>query len=312
MPTPLFTIVIPYFNRAQFLPATLESLRQLTYRPLRVLLVDNHSTDTSAALCREFAEQHSAPDFSIRLLEQPKPGAAAARNTGLAQVETPYVYFFDSDDLLSPTFFDDVAALLSQQTTSKQVDMLTLTTRMTFPDGRSVLRRPRPSTSAVEQVLTGMLSTQSVVWRTAFLRKIGGWNESVMVWNDWELGLRALLANPTMRILPHEGYHQIQQHAQSITGETFSSRLPQLLHSFSQAEQAAHNHPTILQALDGRRLILAGHIHHEGNAQEAAQLRAQVLSRRTTWRWHLFATYCFRIRKAAWQIYTLLFAAAKM
>ena len=312
MPTPQFTIVIPYFNRAQFLPATLESLRQLAYRPLRVLLVDNHSTDTSAALCREFAEQHNAPDFSIRLLEQPKPGAAAARNAGLAQVETPYVYFFDSDDLLSSTFFNDVAALLSKQTTSQQVDMLTLTTRMTFPDGRSVLRRPRPSTSAVEQVLTGMLSTQSVVWRTAFLRNIGGWNESVMVWNDWELGLRALLANPRMLTLPQEGYHEILQHAQSITGETFSSRLPQLLHSFSQAEQAAHNHPSILQALDGRRLILAGHIHHEGNPQEAAQLRAQVLSRRTTWRWQLFALYCFRIRKAAWQIYTLLFAAAKM
>lgn len=311
MPSPLFTIVIPYFNRARFLPATLESLRQLTYRPLQVFLVDNHSTDTSPALCQSFAEQHSAPDFSIRLLEKPKPGAAAARNAGLAQVETPYVYFFDSDDLLSPTFFDDVAATLSAQPNGEQVDLVALTTRMTFPSGQSVVRRPRPSVSAVRQVLTGMLSTQSVVWRTDFLRNIGGWNESVMVWNDWELGLRALLANPTMRILPQEGYHQIQQHAQSITGETFSSRLPQLLHSFSQAEQAAHNHPTILQALDGRRLILAGHIHHEGNSQEAAQLRAQVLSRRTTWRWHLFAFYCFRIRKAAWQIYTLLFAAAK-
>ena len=238
MPSPLFTIVIPYFNRAQFLPATLNSLRQLTYRPLRVLLVDNHSTDTSPALCRQFAEQHSAPDFDIHLLEEKKPGAAAARNAGLAQVETPYVYFFDSDDLLSPTFFDDVAAMLSAQPDSEEVDIVTLTTRMTFPNGQSVIRRPRPSASAVQQVLTGMLSTQSVVWRTAFLLKIGGWNESVLVWNDWELGLRALLATPRMRILPQEGYHQILQHAQSITGETFSSRLTQILHSINQAERA--------------------------------------------------------------------------
>ena len=230
----------------------------------------------------------------------------------MAQVETPYVYFFDSDDLLSPTFFDDVAAILSAQPDSEEVDIVTLTTRMTFPNGQSVIRRPRPSASAVQQVLTGMLSTQSVVWRTAFLREIGGWNESVLVWNDWELGLRALLATPRMLILPQEGYHEIQQHAQSITGDSFSSRLPHLLHSFSQAEKAARHHPSVLKALDGRRLILAGHIHHEGNPQEAAQLRAQVLSRRTSWRWHLFAFYCFRIRKAAWQIYTLLFAAAKM
>ena len=307
MPSPLFTIVIPYFNRAQFLPATLNSLRQLTYRPLRVFLVDNHSTDTSPALCRQFAEQHSAPDFDIHLLEEKKPGAAAARNAGLAQVETPYVYFFDSDDLLSPTFFDDVAAILSAQPDSEEVDIVTLTTRMTFPNGQSVIRRPRPSASAVQQVLTGMLSTQSVVWRTAFLREIGGWNESVLVWNDWELGLRALLATPRMLILPQEGYHEILQHAQSITGETFSSRLTQILHSINQAERAAQSHPTVLKALDGRRLILAGHIHHEGNPQEASQLRAQVLSRRTGWRWHLFAIYCFRIRKAAWQIYPLLF-----
>ena len=307
MTSPLFTIVIPYFNRAQFLPATLNSLRQLTYRPLRVFLVDNHSTDTSPALCRQFAEQHSAPDFDIHLLEEKKPGAAAARNAGLAQVETPYVYFFDSDDLLSPTFFDDVAAILSEQPSGQHADMVTLTTRMTFPNGQSILRRPRPSASAVQQVLTGMLSTQSIVWRTAFLREIGGWNESVLVWNDWELGLRALLATPRMRILPQEGYHQIQQHAQSITGDSFSSRLTQILHSINQAERAAQGHPTVLKALDGRRLILAGHIHHEGNPQEAAQLRAQVLSRHTSWRWHLFAIYCFRIRKAAWQIYPLLF-----
>lgn len=307
MPSPLFTIVIPYFNRAQFLPATLNSLRQLTYRPLQVFLVDNHSTDTSPALCRQFAEQHSAPDFDIHLLEEKKPGAAAARNAGLAQVETPYVYFFDSDDLLSPTFFDDVAAILSAQPDSEEVDIVTLTTRMTFPNGQSVIRRPRPSASAVQQVLTGMLSTQSIVWRTAFLREIGGWNESVLVWNDWELGLRALLATPRMRILPQEGYHQILQHAQSITGETFSSRLTQILHSINQAERAAQSYPTVLKALDGRRLILAGHIHHEGNSQEAARLRAQVLSRRTSWRWQLFAIYCFRIRKAAWQIYPLLF-----
>ena len=152
-----------------------------------------------------------------------------------------------------------------------------------------------------------MLSTQSVVWRTAFLREIGGWNESVLVWNDWELGLRALLATPRMLILPQEGYHEILQHAQSITGDSFSSRLTQVLHSINQAERAAQSHPTVLKALDGRRLILAGHIHHEGNPQEASQLRAQVLSRRTSWRWHLFAIYCFRIRKAAWQIYPLLF-----
>ena len=82
-----------------------------------------------------------------------------------------------------------------------------------------------------------MLSTQSVVWRTAFLREIGGWNESVLVWNDWELGLRALLATPRMLILPQEGYHQILQHAQSITGETFSSRLTQILHSINHAEE---------------------------------------------------------------------------
>ena len=307
MPSPLFTIVIPYFNRAQFLPATLNSLRQLTYRPLQVFLVDNHSTDTSPALCRQFAEPHSAPDFDIHLLEEKKPGAAAARNAGLAQVETPYVYFFDSDDLLSPTFFDDVAAMLSAQPDSEEVDIVTLTTRMTFPNGQSVIRRPRPSASAVQQVLTGMLSTQSIVWRTAFLREIGGWNESVLVWNDWELGLRALLATPRMRILPQEGYHQILQHAQSITGETFSSRLTQILHSINQAERAAQSYPTVLKALDGRRLILAGHIHHEGHSQEAARLRAQVLSRRTSWRWQLFAIYCFRIRKAAWQIYPLLF-----
>ncbi|WP_374390039.1 glycosyltransferase family 2 protein, partial [Sandaracinobacter sp.] len=56
MASPRWTIVIPFFNEEQWLPATLESLSAQTLRPFRVVLVDNGSTDSTPALARRWAE----------------------------------------------------------------------------------------------------------------------------------------------------------------------------------------------------------------------------------------------------------------
>ena len=280
----LYTIVIPYRDRAAFLPETLASLPP----DAAIILVDNGSTDDSATLCRDFA----ATRPNVRCISQPSGGAAAARNAGLAAVETEWVYFFDSDDVFSApvAFFQwpDVASY-------DALDVICLPTQMEriTPDGTCLIPRDfRPTASPADQILISMLATQTMLLRTAFLRRIGGWNETLPVWNDWELGLRVLLNAPRLQwVATSAPYHRIRLHAASLTGSRFSERATERFLALSAAESLI-NAPSnglpsspdpkkLLRALDLRRGILCGHLLREHYALSAADkprtLRARLL-----------------------------------
>lgn len=280
----LYTIVIPYRDRAAFLPETLASLPP----DAAIILVDNGSTDDSATLCRDFA----ATRPNVRCISQPSGGAAAARNAGLAAVETEWVYFFDSDDVYSApvAFFQwpDVASY-------DALDVICLPTQMEriTPDGTRLIPRDfRPTASPADQILISMLATQTMLLRTAFLRRIGGWNETLPVWNDWELGLRVLLNAPRLQwVATSAPYHRIRLHAASLTGSRFSERATERFLALSAAESLINASPKgvpsssdpkkLLRALDLRRGILCGHLLREHYALTAADkprtLRARLL-----------------------------------
>jgi|GEM_PF-6256747 len=87
----MFTLIIPYHNRASYLPRLLDSIERCTICPTQIILVDNASTDDSAACCQSFAQRH--PELPIVLVSESRRGASFARNAGLAKVTTEWVYF---------------------------------------------------------------------------------------------------------------------------------------------------------------------------------------------------------------------------
>ena len=96
------TIVVPVKNRATLVLRTLGSIKAQTWRPLKVIVVDNASTDGTPESVENWIEKHGAPDFEVTLDREPEPGAARARNRGLEAVDTRLMMIFDSDDMLSP------------------------------------------------------------------------------------------------------------------------------------------------------------------------------------------------------------------
>ena len=66
----LFSIIIPVYNRAEKVKATLASVLAQTYRPLQVVLVDNRSTDGSLQVLREFQQAHSSEDFQVVVAQE--------------------------------------------------------------------------------------------------------------------------------------------------------------------------------------------------------------------------------------------------
>ena len=98
----MLTIVIPVHNRRNLVEHTLGSLRQQTAPRFATVLVDNASTDGSIEVLRKWQAENNSPERPVTVLSESTPGACAARNRGLDAVESPWVLFFDSDDLMHP------------------------------------------------------------------------------------------------------------------------------------------------------------------------------------------------------------------
>jgi glycosyltransferase involved in cell wall biosynthesis len=111
------SVIVPVYNVAAYLQTCLVSLGAQTYEDYEVLLIDDCSTDHSAALCQAWVTTHA----QFKLLQQTtNQGVSAARNRGLAEMTGDYVCFVDSDDWCEP----DYLAHLEKVMTSTQADLV--------------------------------------------------------------------------------------------------------------------------------------------------------------------------------------------
>ena len=73
------SVIIPVYNVADYLPQCLDSVLGQNHEDLEVIVVDDGSTDSSGAIC----DQYAAKDSRVRVIHQANAGAAAAKNAGL-------------------------------------------------------------------------------------------------------------------------------------------------------------------------------------------------------------------------------------
>src|SRR5688572_21606588 len=102
----LFSVIIPTFNRAGLLPATLATVHSQTFRDFEVIVVDDGSSDGTREYLRTVG--------SIRVIEQDHRGAGAARNAGAARATGDYLAFLDSDDLWLPWTLSTFARVIAE------------------------------------------------------------------------------------------------------------------------------------------------------------------------------------------------------
>ena len=96
MTSPRVSVIIPTFNAAVLLGEAIASVLAQTYREFEIIVVDDGSTDTTAAVVTSFASRQ------IRYIYQANQGVGAARNTGVKAASGALLVFLDHDDLLLP------------------------------------------------------------------------------------------------------------------------------------------------------------------------------------------------------------------
>lgn len=107
-----FSIIVPVYNAAAFLDATVASVVQQSFADWELLLMDDGSTDgLTGALCDQIAAQ----DGRIRSLHKSNGGAGDARNAAFSYATGDYILYLDSDDFLEPQALEMLSAKLSER-----------------------------------------------------------------------------------------------------------------------------------------------------------------------------------------------------
>lgn len=103
---PVFSVVIPVYNRAHLIERAIRSVLDQTYSDFEIIVIDDGSTDDSAAVVARVG------DSRIRLIDRENGGASAARNAGIDAARGRYIAFLDSDDTFLPHHLDTMRRLL--------------------------------------------------------------------------------------------------------------------------------------------------------------------------------------------------------
>lgn len=183
-------VVIPAFRAVDTLERTVQScLKELAPSDIIVVL------DGPDAPLERVARKCSA---DVRVVVLPGPsGAPVCRNVGLCMVDAPYVMFLDADDYVEGGFFAGAMAAA----TRRNADLVLGSFAFEMPDGTRQLSKvteryaDRSPATILKRWLSGDYTPPcAVVWRTEFVREIGGWDRSLAKNQDGDIIYRGLLA----------------------------------------------------------------------------------------------------------------------
>ena len=104
------SIIIPVYNVKQWLPRSVEAILSNCTDNCELILVDDGSSDGSAAMCDDYASAH--PDL-IRVLHQKNAGPGSARNAGISVARGDWFLFVDSDDRLAPSALERLRKVIA-------------------------------------------------------------------------------------------------------------------------------------------------------------------------------------------------------
>lgn len=178
---PTISIVIPCYNRQDFIGEALESALHQAHADLEVVVVDDGSTDASAAVVETF--------HHVTLIRQENAGVSVARNNGLKVSRGELVVFLDSDDRLAADALSAVAPLFAQD---RALAMAFGGNRIIDRSGALIGANLQPMRYFdYWDVLEGMTPSPSqCMFRRSALELAGAFNPSIALSEDWDLYLR--------------------------------------------------------------------------------------------------------------------------
>lgn len=192
MKSPLFSIVLPSYNRAHFISKAIVSVLQQQYQDWELIIIDDGSTDNTREVVSGFTDKRISYHW------QTNQERSAARNAGINLAAGEFVCFIDSDDLWRSNHLQ----VLFDTMKSRQYERAFYFTGMTwhFPDRKNdVLFATIADRNLVEFVIGNQIGTPTVCIHHSILQK-EKFNTSLRINEDVELYARIVAKYPLVQI----------------------------------------------------------------------------------------------------------------
>ncbi|GAB2860572.1 glycosyltransferase [Pseudoduganella ginsengisoli] len=268
-PAPIrISLIIPAYNRASLIGATLDAALAQTAPFHEIIVVNDGSTDDTAAVVAAYGDR-------VRYLEFANRGVQATRNSGVAAATGDYITLCDSDDLLEPAFVETMQAWLNKHpdTDALYCNFRTFDAESAHPEDKFAqapanyfdgvqehgdFLYPVPDIYARSIRFQAFFSSGFIV-RRAFFHALKGYNTNFkgIGSEDWEFSMRVMLAGkvavckqPLVKIRKHRG-NTSRDNLRQVRGTVHI-----LQYSLANHAGAAAHRDLIMRSISRRQLEL--------------------------------------------------------
>ncbi len=183
------SVIIPTYNRVDFLPEAVDSVLDQVYSGVEVIVVDDGSTDNTPGLLNRYGG-------AIRRIRQENAGVSAARNAGIQMATGRLIAFLDSDDRWLPGKLAAQTAFFDAHPDS----VICQTEELWVRRGRRVnpgkRHRKRAGWIFIPSLSLCLVSPSAVMMRRSLLDEVGLFDESLPACEDYDLWLRVACRHP--------------------------------------------------------------------------------------------------------------------
>jgi glycosyltransferase involved in cell wall biosynthesis len=193
--TPAVSVVITTYNRARFLPETIDSVRQQRFRDFEIIVVDDGSTDNTRQVLRSYGDR-------VRAFYQENRGSSAARNIGICRARGKWIAIQDSDDLCTPDHLEILFDFVSQNPNYGMVFANGAYLERPEHNRDTIIPKEKSRRLAQQGVRLVDLLEKSIFRLQASLiskecfQAIGGFDEDLRICMDLDLAFRLFMRYP--------------------------------------------------------------------------------------------------------------------
>jgi len=238
MERPLISVVIPTWNSAGYLPATLDSVLGQTWPHVEIVIVDDGSTDDTESVLAPYR------DRVLYVRQDNWGGPSRPRNTAISHASGDYIAFFDSDDLMDPEKLAAAATVLQAHpevdftfTNFREIDendaVLTSDFLIPYTNFRQVTGFPdgpevgflSGRAAYTELLAANFVGTSSVVCRRGVFERVGPFDETMLNADDVDMWRRVAYAGSGFAFI-NRVLHSYRKREGGVTTRGAARRLP--------------------------------------------------------------------------------------
>lgn len=269
---PKISVVIPVYNKANFIAETLNSVYEQTFTDYEILLINDGSTDGSLEILETFKKENTT------VYSQENKGLSHARNTGISLAKAPLICLLDADDLWETSHLENIYSL-----SIKYPEATLYGTRYIdlFKNGILVLPKWNLETSENDFIVRDFFKSslfQPIITPSSFgfkkniISEIGGFNEDATYFEDADFFIRANLKFQ----LAYSTHPSVKYRFESENQVTHSPLHKEKIPDLTLYTKNNPTHKTLNTYVNLHLYFLCNHFKTEGAQEQFKELRKKV------------------------------------